>query len=169
MTDLVIDSSTRVEIIAVVMASKDVRINYNYPVKLYTDSKVAIQSFQNFIKGHSYRMISSVDIIYQANFANISSIQLGWVKGHLFCYPNNIADYLCKLPPIQDHSNLEFYSNKQVEHIENYILSRDDFSESHKLDFAKANSWLKAPARMYWAIKRTIFNIKRDLIYTETF
>eukprot|EP00834_Sanchytrium_tribonematis_P004662 NODE_242_length_11906_cov_0.577454.p1 type:complete len:1247 gc:universal NODE_242_length_11906_cov_0.577454:5499-1759(-) len=152
-SDLIIDSSTRAEILAICLACNDTRINWELDVMICSDSRGAIETIKNYQENISFRKISSIDIIQQTN-PNIKNIELKWVKGHSNCLPNNLADYLCSLQPTQNHPFV-LYTNKYTLVLEEYAL-QDLYMCDGRMTFGRAVKWLDATNKMRDAIRKQL-------------
>ena len=107
-SDLNIQSSTRAEIVAIVLALKDpsVQACRKPIVRIFTDSQPAIPNISGYGNHSNFRNIHSIDILTQLNLeVGDFEVKLHWIKGHSGNIGNELADLLCNLHSIHstDH------------------------------------------------------------------
>ena len=101
-TDLNIQSSTRAEIIAIVLALQDpiVQRCRKPIVRIVTDCQPAIPNIRAYGNQINYRNIHSIDILTQLDLTvGDFSVEFNWVKGHDGNIGNELVDLLCNLHP----------------------------------------------------------------------
>ena len=105
-SNLRVQSSTRAEIIALILALNDPRIqNCNLPVETYLDSKAAISNILHYKSGRNFRNVHTIDLMTKSEILNTPA-NYSWVKGHDTHVGNNLADLLCNIRSVHrsDHN-----------------------------------------------------------------
>eukprot|EP00834_Sanchytrium_tribonematis_P005979 NODE_403_length_8041_cov_0.563712.p3 type:complete len:380 gc:universal NODE_403_length_8041_cov_0.563712:6879-8018(+) len=95
-TDYYVNSSTRAEIMAILIAIKDPELDRRNEIIIRSDSKSAIASLQNYQNGMNYRYIHSADLIQQVNLNGLN-LKFEYVKAHADVIGNNFCDLLCRI------------------------------------------------------------------------